>query len=146
MLLDLKLSQLIMAVRSEEKGEAAAAELRAKHPKAEIEVWILDMVSYQSIQDFAIRCSSLSLIDIAILNAGLTRPDFIVTPHGQEEMLQVNFLSIMLLAIVLLPVLKAKASKRGTPSRMTVVNSGTAFFGAWRVNIYPCRNAMWQGK
>jgi hypothetical protein len=38
-LLHLKLSQLIIAVRSPARGETAAAKLRQLHPKANIEVW-----------------------------------------------------------------------------------------------------------
>src|SRR6187549_1095540 len=52
-LLGLKLSRLILAVRSPEKGEAAATNLRKLSPKATIEVWDLGMSSYDSIQTFA---------------------------------------------------------------------------------------------
>src|ERR1700760_3101230 len=42
-LLGLKLSRLILAVRSLERGEAAATKLRDAYPGANIEVWLLDM-------------------------------------------------------------------------------------------------------
>lgn len=45
----LGLSHLIMAVRSVEKGEAAAAPIRRAYPDCIIEVWNLDMLSYSSI-------------------------------------------------------------------------------------------------
>ncbi len=48
-LLSYKLSRLIMAVRSPTKGEAAAAKLRKEFPRATIDVWILDMNSYESV-------------------------------------------------------------------------------------------------
>lgn len=65
------LSQLIMAVRSQSKGQTAASELQKEFPRAQIEVSILDMVDYDSVTAFAKRCKNLSSIEIAILNAGI---------------------------------------------------------------------------
>lgn len=90
-LLALKLSHLILAVRSVEKGEAAAARLRQEYPKAKVEVWKLDMCSYTSVQAFAARVDrDLTRLDIALLNAGLIKPTFeVVKETGHEESMQV---------------------------------------------------------
>ena len=70
-LLGLKLSHLILAVRSVEKGAVAAKTLGHFNPKAKIEVWQLDMTSYPSIQDFAQRAEKeLSTLNMVLLNAG----------------------------------------------------------------------------
>ena len=53
-LLGLKLTNLILAVRSIEKGEKAASEMRLLHPKANIEVWPIDLTSYDSVQAFRV--------------------------------------------------------------------------------------------
>ena len=84
------------------------------------------MESYQSIQDFAHRCeTALVRLDIAILNAGLTQSKFGIVPStGHERTIQVNYLSTMLLAILLLPILKEKTAS--SPGRMTIVNSGVS--------------------
>lgn len=123
-LLLLGLSHLVMGVRSLERGNAAAAKLRASNPSAKIEVWKLDMESYQSVQDFAHKCQAdLERIDIVILNAGLSPAKFeTAAATGHEKAIQVNFLSTILLTILLLPVLKSK-SKDQNPPRITVVNS-----------------------
>ena len=124
--LDLHLSHIILAVRSVEKGEKAAAPLRSTHPDAKIEVWDLDMLSYASIQTFAKRCSALPRLDIVILNAAILKIEFSInwsTKH--EEAFQVNYLSTALLAILLLPILKDKRSK-GAPGRLSIVSSGLA--------------------
>ncbi|PYI01172.1 short-chain dehydrogenase/reductase family protein [Aspergillus sclerotiicarbonarius CBS 121057] len=123
-LLSLHLSHLILAVRSLDKGEAAAAKLRALHPTATIEVWQLDMSSYDSIQAFAKRVENhLPRLDIAILNAGIMPMNFAAVPTtGHEETIQVNYLSTVLLTILLLPSLKAK-SPPGVPGRLTIVNA-----------------------
>lgn len=124
-LLDLKLSHLVLAVRSQEKGEMAATKLRERFPKAKIEVWLLDMCSYGSIQEFARRVEGqLPRVDFVLLNAGVRKVDFtIVESTGHEENLQVNYLSTMLLAVLLLPVLKAKRVPGAAPAHLTIVNS-----------------------
>ncbi|CAI6339513.1 unnamed protein product [Periconia digitata] len=124
-LLHLHLSHLIMAVRSIEKGETAAAGLRRSFPQVKIEVWALDMLSYDSIQAFAQRCSTeLPRVDIAILNAGLTTPDFVINKStGHETVFQVNYLSTVFLSLLLLPSLKTKSSS-DLPGRLTIVSSG----------------------
>lgn len=121
-LLSYKLARLIMAVRSLEKGESAAAQLRKQHPGAVVSVWQLDMASYDSIRAFVARAGAeLSRIDVAILNAGLGFGAFKLVPGtGHEETVQVNYLSTMLLSILLLPVLKAKAPAAGRPGRLTI--------------------------
>jgi NAD(P)-dependent dehydrogenase (short-subunit alcohol dehydrogenase family) len=85
------------------------------------------MASYKSIQDFTARVKTeLPRLDIAVLNAGLGKTKFDVIPStGHEEVIQVNYLSSMLLAILLLPILKTKTkSSPGLPGRLAIVNSG----------------------
>jgi len=124
-LLGLKLSHLILAVRSPQRGDAAAAKMRQLYPKANIEVWQVDMSSYDSIRAFARRAETqLSRIDIVILNAGVIKLSYnTVESTGHEEILQVNYLSTMLLAILLLPILKAKGIPSGQPACLTIVSA-----------------------
>ncbi|RSM08752.1 hypothetical protein CEP52_004518 [Fusarium oligoseptatum] len=126
-LLSYGLSGLILAVRSKERGEKVAANFRAEFPDANIQVWSLEMESYDSIQAFARRAEAeLARLDIAILNAGVQGADFVTVPStGHEKLIQVNYLSTALLAILLLPILKSK-SPTGEPGRLTIVSSGTA--------------------
>ncbi|KAF7186433.1 Short chain dehydrogenase yanD [Pseudocercospora fuligena] len=135
-LLALNLSHLIMAVRSIEKGEKAATQLRKLYPQAKIEVWTLDMCSYASIQSFAQRVEKdLTRLDIALLNAGLVKPDFqIVKETGHEESMQVNYLSTVLLALVLIPSLRSKRAPNGQPGKLTMVNSGLSLTGKLPLN------------
>ncbi|PVH75500.1 NAD(P)-binding protein [Cadophora sp. DSE1049] len=121
-LLDLKLTHLIIAVRSLEKGNTAATKLRKVY-KATVEVWELDMCSYTSIQSFARRVDTLPRIDIVILNAGVMKLAFSTVPStGHEETLQVNYLSTILLALLLLPILKAKHAP-SEPAHLTLVSA-----------------------
>ncbi|KUL86305.1 hypothetical protein ZTR_08593 [Talaromyces verruculosus] len=124
-LLELGLSHLVMAVRSLHKGEAAASKLRERFPEANITVWMLDMESYDSVRAFAAQCESLPHIDIAILNAGLMQSEYAVAPSTKHEVtLQVNYLSTALLAIMLLPKLKAGRTQGGSqPPVLSIVGS-----------------------
>ncbi|KAJ9134139.1 putative Short-chain dehydrogenase/reductase family protein [Pleurostoma richardsiae] len=125
-LLSLGLSHLIMGVRSLEKGKAAAAKIRgAASPSAKIDVWQLDMESYESIQTFARKCQDLPRLDIVILNAGIAPINFSTAPGtGHETALQINHFGTALLAILLLPVLKSKGKPtNGNPPRLTFINS-----------------------
>ncbi|OQV10011.1 hypothetical protein CLAIMM_14071 isoform 2 [Cladophialophora immunda] len=126
-LLSFNLSHLILGVRSVQKGEAAASRLSKQYPKATIKIWSLDMSSYQSVEAFAKRAGSeLARLDLAILNAGVGNVKYELNAStGHEEMVQVNYLSTMLLAILLLPVLKQK-SPPSVPGRLSIVSSGLA--------------------
>ncbi|KPM38305.1 hypothetical protein AK830_g8259 [Neonectria ditissima] len=130
-LLSLNLSHLIIAVRSQVKGDAAASTLRAEFPTAQISVSLVDMSSPRSVAAFAKRCEALPRLDAAVLNAGLSRPRFErAAETGHEMTFQVNYLSTALLALLLLPILKAK---RGTaaPAHLALVGSDAAYWAGW---------------
>lgn len=130
-LLSLRLSHLIIAVRSVTKGEAAGDTLRAKYPQATIQVFQLDMSSYDSIRAFVVQVERLVRVDIAILNAGVRKTKAQLVPAtGHEETIQVNYLSTALLCILLLPVLKRKSTPG--PGRISIVGSGLAFQAKFR--------------
>ncbi|UKZ78261.1 hypothetical protein TrVFT333_005997 [Trichoderma virens FT-333] len=130
-LLDLGLDRLILAVRSEAKGEEAKKTLLAGQKSSSvpiIEVWKLDLSSYDSIVAFAERAKSLERLDIAIHNAGLLKNTFEANNlTGHEETIQVNYLALALFTLLLLPVMKEK-SVSGQPGHLALVSSDTA---AW---------------
>ncbi|KAF2441896.1 short-chain dehydrogenase [Karstenula rhodostoma CBS 690.94] len=123
----LGVTRLILGVRSTERGEAAAKPMRIANPTCKIEVWELDMLSYESVQAFAHRCAELPRLDLVILNAGVTKLVFARSPStGHEETIQVNYLSTALLAILLVPILKTK-SPANSPGRLTIVGSSQGY-------------------
>ncbi|KKP03452.1 hypothetical protein THAR02_04431 [Trichoderma harzianum] len=125
-LLRLGLSKLILAVRSESKGKAAREEILADKDAGtgEIEVWSLDLDSYDSIIQFANRAKALERLDIAILNAGLFQAKEAFSSTGYEKCVQINYLSTVLLMTLLLGALKTKPG--GSPGRLVLVSSDTA--------------------
>lgn len=108
-LLDRGLSTLVMGVRSPSKGEAARTELlayvKASHPELpepDIQVWDLDMNSYDSVKKFVERYEKEGAhFDMAILNAAMIPEEFRLGGEGNEECIQVNYLSTALLALLL---------------------------------------------
>ncbi|KAB5536208.1 hypothetical protein GE09DRAFT_1249901 [Coniochaeta sp. 2T2.1] len=117
-LLDLG-AKVIITTRSVSKGEAARQELskgRDLPSQDAIQVWPLDLSSYDSILAFVERAKILDNLDIAVLNAGVFKLAETFDPAtGYEEAVQVNYLSTILLTILLLPIMKAKNSRNSTP-------------------------------
>ncbi|RYP48692.1 hypothetical protein DL768_005472 [Monosporascus sp. mg162] len=128
-LLDLGVSKLILAVRNESKGQDAATNLsQGRNLKdGAIEVWHLDLDSYDSITAFADRAKTLDRLDIIVLNAGLVLTKNELNKNtGHDETIQVNYLSTALLTVLLLPVAKSKRANQDGPTRITVTSSDVA--------------------
>ncbi len=121
--------KVILAVRDESRGERARQEIVNGRdlPPSMIEVWLLDLASYDSITSFAERARGLEHLDIVILNAGLYKFIESFSSTGYEEGIQVNYLSNMLLAILLLPIVRDKRIG-SLPGRIALVSSDQA---AW---------------
>jgi len=127
-------SRVILGVRSEEKGNNAKQLIisasKKLNPSCIIEVWRLDMMSYDSIRSFAARAEKeLPSLDVAVLNAGITTPTYQQSAYGWESVLQVNLLSTVLLALLLLPKLRASRTARHVPVLEFVGSIGHA--GRW---------------
>jgi NAD(P)-dependent dehydrogenase (short-subunit alcohol dehydrogenase family) len=118
-------AKVIIAARDMEKGQATKSALEKRLGRRDqLEVWELDMMSYDSVEAFASRANELDHLDIAVLNAGTRRVKFIQSEYGWEEDLQVNTLSTTLLAILLLPKLKESKQHTGRIPILEFVNSG----------------------
>jgi NAD(P)-dependent dehydrogenase (short-subunit alcohol dehydrogenase family) len=127
--LELGASTVIMGVRTLSKGEAAKQDIIRKSPSTgvairpeAIEVWQLDMESFESVKSFASRAERYvktggGRLDVAIMNAGVATGKFVQTPEdGWERSLQVNCLSTALLSLRLLPLLQHSNSKSSSTS------------------------------
>ncbi|KAK0724467.1 hypothetical protein B0H67DRAFT_568018 [Lasiosphaeris hirsuta] len=137
--LDLGLSKLILAVRNEAKGKAAAAELAKGRdlPAGAIEVWLLDLADYDSIVAFAARAQTLDRLDILVPNAGIVTAVHEPNPKtGHDQVIQVNYLSTALSVLLLLPAIKAKRANQPGPTRITFTSSDAS---SW--SSFPQRSA-----
>lgn len=120
-------------MREESKGEAAIEKISTgrKLSQGQVEVWKLDMSSYESITTFAKRANSLQRLDIVILNAGVYRVNMEINPStGHEEDIQTNYLSTILLLLLLVHVFKSKRDSGvlSKPGHIVIVTSDLAAF------------------
>ncbi|KAF2096445.1 NAD(P)-binding protein [Rhizodiscina lignyota] len=121
-------SKIIAGVRNLEKGNAAKETIENVSKRTGVvpvvEVWQLDLDSYDSIKSFAARASKdLQRLDVAILNAGVRKFSYVVSKYGWEETIQVNTLSNVLLALLLLPKLQENPDP-SSPSSLQFITSG----------------------
>ncbi|KAL0940473.1 short-chain dehydrogenase reductase [Colletotrichum truncatum] len=129
-LLELGLGKLIIAVRSITKGETARQQLLSERSieNQTIEVWELDLSDYDSITQFIERAKTLPRLEIVVHSAGISNKIFRLNEKTLfDEVIQTNYLSMVLLTVLLLPVLQDKNSP-GQPGRLVLVSSDTA---AW---------------
>jgi retinol dehydrogenase 12 len=119
-------AKVILAVRSPAKGEAAARSIEeSTGRKAVLEVWELDLASYESVQKFAMRVNTqLERLDVAIMNAGMMSYAGFRKEEGDEVHVTVNAISGVLLGILLLPILRRTAERTGQDTVLT-------FTGSW---------------
>ncbi|KAJ8119055.1 hypothetical protein OPT61_g110 [Boeremia exigua] len=131
-------STVILAVRSIEKGEGAKRDIESSTRKqGVVQVWQLDMSSYQSVLDFSAKASKeLDRIDVALLNAGVARGVWEMA-EGEESTITVNVTSTFLLALSLLPKLKSTASKFNTRPNLTITSSEVHAWAAFEERKAP---------
>ena len=112
-------ARVVLAVRTPAKGEAAAQEIRAAVPEAQVEVRALDLSSLASIRAFA---AALTLahpaLDLLINNAGIMMTPPQRTADGFEMQFGTNHLGHFALTGLLLEALAA-----GTSPRVVTVSS-----------------------
>ncbi|GAB7338137.1 hypothetical protein MBLNU457_4492t1 [Dothideomycetes sp. NU457] len=122
-------STVILAVRSEAKGASAKKDIVASLPsdsKTDIQVWNLDMASYDSVKAFAARANGLPRLDAVVLNAGIQTLEYVLA-EGDESTITVNVIATFLLAVLLLPALERTAKTNGTKTNLAVLSSDLLF-------------------
>lgn len=129
-------ARVILAVRNTRAGEAAKAEIEASTKTSGVlEVWTLDLSSFDSVKAFAKRVTEqLDRLDGVIENAGVALLNFSLT-EGYESTITINVLSTFLLAVLLLPKLKQSAKQFGILPHLTIVASETGFFPESKVEL-----------
>jgi retinol dehydrogenase-12 len=124
----LNAEKVILACRTVSKGEAAKASIEeSTGRKGAVEVWQLDLGSYDSVQAFAKRALELPRLDVVLENAGVAIPHY-SRAEDNEATITINVISTFLLALMLLPKLRESAAKFKTTPRLTIVSSEVHFF------------------
>ena len=88
-----KSANIVIAVRSVEKGEAAAEKIRGNFIEADVKVMRLDLADLTSVADFAAEFEkNYSRLDFLINNAGVMIPPYTKTKDGFELQFGTNHL------------------------------------------------------
>lgn len=120
-------AKVILAVRSIAKGEEAAKDIKNTTGKDVCEVWQLDMGNFDSVKAFAKRAASLDRLDAVIENAGVQMWEY-SQMEGFETTIAVNVVGTFLLALNLMPILRASGKKTGNVPRLTIIASDVHFW------------------
>lgn len=116
---------VVMVCRDAVRGEAAVADVKAQSGNDNVELFIADLSSQQSIrhaaQEFLAKHNRLHVL---VNNAGVFLGTRSVTVDGLETTFATNHLGPFLLTNLLLPVLK-----NSVPARIITVSSGAQGFG-----------------
>lgn len=144
-------ARVILAVRSLEAGEAAARDIAASTGREGVaEAWELDLARYRSVEGFVMRVEEEleGGVDVLVGNAGVFLVRFERKEqegggegdrdgNGDELTMVVNVISHMLLALLLLPKMRATAVAKGRPSVMTFTGSFTHWMTAFPERTAP---------
>lgn len=117
-------SLIILAVRNTTKGETAKESILATthKPSSTIEVWELDLQSYDSVKAFVSQANGLERLDAILENAGIMSKYFKMV-GGFESVITTNVISTILLALLILPKLRETASRYNVQPHLSIVTS-----------------------
>lgn len=112
-------ARVVMAVRSEAKGRAAAEAIGEERPGASVEVRRVDLADLDSVADFADRFAAEDgAFDLLVNNAGVMAPPRTLSPQGHELQFAGNHLGHFALTGRLLGRIR-----RGREPRVVTVSS-----------------------
>lgn len=119
--------KVILAVRTVEKREAAQKRIEESTKRTSVvEVWQLELESYESVKVFTEKARGLDRLDVVVENAGIDLEIFRMA--GEDEAtVTVNVTSTFLLALLLLPKMQETSAKYNTNPRLSIVTSDLHF-------------------
>ena len=115
--------KVILAVRSLDKGEQAKTQIEERTGKRNVvDVWQLDLSSYESVRSFVKKAESLQRIDVLLENAGMATGTWKIA-EGSEMTITVNVYGTFLLALLMFPLLQRSGRRHNVLPRLTIVSS-----------------------
>jgi NAD(P)-dependent dehydrogenase (short-subunit alcohol dehydrogenase family) len=119
-------ASVIITTRNEIRGIEALETITARtSKKGAVQARILDMDTFEGVRTFVDRLKKdVKMIDIVILNAGVSTLGYNKSPEGWEANLQTNLLSTTLAALLMLPWMRS-VKQPGKQQHLGFVGSGT---------------------
>lgn len=115
--------KVVLGVRNLEKGEAAKKSIEeTTKRKGVVEVWQLDLTSYESTKQFVKRAEALERLDTVVENAGIATAEYRVA-EDNEATITTNVVSTYLLGLMILPKLRETGTKFNITSHLVIVSS-----------------------
>jgi dehydrogenase/reductase SDR family member 12 len=109
-----------LAVRSEQRGERARAQIVARSPGSDVQVDLCDLSDLKSVRRFAeLLGGETGRLDVLVNNAGTLTSERTLSVDGIELIFATNVLGPFLLTNLLLPLLE-----QSKPARIINVSSG----------------------
>ena len=119
----LNAAKVILGVRDVGKGEKAKGSIEASTKRQNVvEVWQLDLASYDSVKQFASKAQELDRLDVVVENAGIATDKYRIF-EDNESTITVNVVSTFLLALLVLPKLQETATKFHVQPHLVIVSS-----------------------
>lgn len=116
---------VVLAVRNQQKGDAALTKIQSEHPNAKLHVRIIDMASLKSVAAFSDKfLKEHDRLDLLINNAGIMIPPYSKTEDGFESQMGTNHMGHFALTAQLFPLLE-----KTDGSRIVNVSSGAHNMG-----------------
>ncbi|KAI1330008.1 NAD(P)-binding protein [Xylariaceae sp. FL0255] len=129
-LVNLGAEEVIITSRNKERARQALVKLEQEThglSKNVVRVLELDMNRYSSVVAFTEEVKKVRArkggVDFVLLNAGLIGYEYKLAAEGWEQNIQVNVLSTVLIAFLLLPWMKSERVNRSGPSHLSIVGS-----------------------
>ncbi|KAK5993201.1 Short chain dehydrogenase atnD [Cladobotryum mycophilum] len=123
----LNASKVILACRNLDKAEQAKQDIEQSTQRTGVvEIWQLDLSSYDSVKEFAARASRLERLDVLLNNASILTKRWEVF-EGHESQMTVNVISTLLLSLLILPTLRKTGAKYNIAPHIVIVSSDGAF-------------------
>ncbi|MFT4957028.1 MAG: NAD(P)-dependent dehydrogenase (short-subunit alcohol dehydrogenase family) [Halobacteriales archaeon] len=111
---------VLVVGRDEARGRDVIEQIRASHPAADADLFLVDLADQAAVRDFARQVrADYDRLDVLINNAGTWQGERRVTDDGIELTFAVNHLAAFLLTNCLAPLLRESA-----PARVVTVSSG----------------------
>ncbi|KAJ7650738.1 hypothetical protein FB45DRAFT_974495 [Roridomyces roridus] len=120
--------RLILACRSQSKGQEAVENIKKETGCTTVELWIVDLADFASVRRFADKFDQDGgRLDYFVANAAVILPRYERTKDGYETCIQVNCFALPLLSFLLLPHMIRTAREHSSTPRIVFVASEVHF-------------------